>query len=107
MSEPYTPTTDEVRGCYLAWRIRMGAEDEFDRWLAPYKEALDVVQRVQWLGDILNGHDRWLAAHDKKVLDKAVQRADRLLGMWVRCGSFDPISAEHIVAAIRGEGDQA
>jgi len=70
----------------------------FDRWFAPYKEALDVVQRVQWLGDILNGHDRWLADHDKEVLDKAVER------MYASAAN-DESDFRSLKAAVRGEGE--
>ena len=81
MSEPYTPTTDEVCSSYYAANASVNdsgeAEAEFDRWLA---------------------------AHDKEVLDKAVERAeDEALVQEQHILRGEPYRLWNIVAAIRGE----
>ena len=82
----YTPTTDEVRLAYTSdWSV-----------LAPELNP-----------DMGFEFDRWLAQHDKEVLDEAVERVDKFLGMWERVGSVNSITAHHIRSAIRGEGEQS
>lgn len=87
MGEPYTPTTSQVRGYYTAWVAEFdpddGAAGEFDRWLA---------------------------AHDKEVLDAAVSRVIEVAEHGFTCDAMADPNEEcdcivsEILAAIRGEG---
>ena len=75
----YTPTTDDVRDYYAIGvdeaLARTGGDSEFDRWLA---------------------------AHDKEVLEKAAERAEAT-PIEDECGYCDEMKAM-VVAAVRGDG---
>lgn len=54
MTEPYTPSLEEVRGAYHAWSDGQGdshprkptwSKAEFDRWLAEHDEAVRAEER--------------------------------------------------------------
>ena len=83
MSEPYTPTTSQVRGYYIA----CGAE--FD----PDDGAVDEFYR-------------WLAEHDKEVLEGAVERIEdackheRVYRGYVLCDACNAA-----ISAVRGDGE--
>jgi hypothetical protein len=79
----YTPTTDEVRDWY--------GDDVTDA-----DRAWELAKRAEF--------DRWLAAHDKEVLDRAVERVQEL-GCNDNCGCS--ITIPNATAAIRGEGERA
>lgn len=53
----YTPATDDIRYAYCYWMNGdCYTEDyvpSFDRWFAPYAEALDTVQRMKALTDAM------------------------------------------------------
>ena len=71
----YTPTTDEVRS-----------------WVCACIAGEDCVPREEF--------DRWLAAHDKDVLEKATERATRI-------ANKPSAGLAHVIAAINGESEQA
>jgi hypothetical protein len=80
MTEPYTPTRDEVRIRYTL----AGKSVTYE----PYAEF-----------------DRWLAAHDKEVLDKAESMIDGYLP-WGQGSHEDYIEGIRAAfATLRGEGE--
>jgi hypothetical protein len=88
----YTPTTDEVREWY--------GDDVTDA-----DRAWELAKRAEF--------DRWLAAHDEEVLDKAARRAWEILRHGDQCWRRDSTelncecTVKYVVRAIRGEGDHA
>jgi hypothetical protein len=84
----YTPTTDEVREWY--------GDDVTDA-----DRAWELAKRAEF--------DRWLAAHDEEVLDKAVERVwDEVLPSPITTGwdaGFN-VAIYKAIAAIRGEGSE-
>ena len=78
MSEPYTPTTDEVHSSYYAANASVNDCGEADAEF-----------------------NRWLAAHDREVLGRAAERADRALDRYFEDYRIEGQRA--VLAAIRDE----
>ena len=82
----YTPTTEKVFSGYALLRaFEANNSDE------PQREGMDRMWRSEF--------DRWLAAHDKEVLEKAVER------MYASAADDDDFEFSSLVAAVRGDGE--
>lgn len=70
MHDDYTPTTDEVRDGY--------ATD-------PESEYYDPIGYPAYARGLRRAFDRWLAAHDREVAERAAQR---VRDYWDACGEL-------------------